>query len=104
MPSCLRQLLEQTSSEKQSYIANNAHSSTKSFKSILTFNGTELPPPLVRFTLLKMHYNMLTLRESKLKNSTNNSVDILSFLRHCQFGHVNKDVLAVFRRLCPFLH
>jgi len=54
--------------------------------------------------LLKMHYNMLTLGESKLKNSTNNSVDILSFLRHCQFGHVNKDVLAVFRRLCTFLH
>ena len=61
MPSCLRELFEQTSSEQQSYIANNAHSSTKSFKSILKFNGMELPAPLVRFTSLKIYYNMMTL-------------------------------------------
>jgi hypothetical protein len=71
MPSCLRELFEQTSSEQQNCFANNAHSSTKSFKSILKFNGMELPPPLVRFSLLKIYYRVLMFDESKLKNLTN---------------------------------
>ncbi|KAL9956493.1 hypothetical protein ACROYT_G037975 [Oculina patagonica] len=47
MPACLRELFEQTSSEQLKCFANNAHSSTKSFKSILSFNGMEFPPPLL---------------------------------------------------------
>ena len=67
MPSCLRELFEQKSSEHQSCIANNPYSSTKSFKSILKFNGMELPPPLVRFLVLKMHNNVLSLIKVSLK-------------------------------------
>lgn len=48
MPSCLRELFEQTSTEQQDkWFANNARFSTKSRKSILSFNGMDLPPPLL---------------------------------------------------------
>ncbi|KAJ7378292.1 hypothetical protein OS493_023539 [Desmophyllum pertusum] len=47
MPACLRELFEQASSEQQERFANNARSSAKPSKSILTFNGTDLPPLLL---------------------------------------------------------
>lgn len=54
MPSCLRALFEQTSSEQQDkWFANNARSSTKSHESILSFNGMALPQPLVGFLTLE---------------------------------------------------
>ena len=54
MPACLRELFEQASSEQRERFANNARSSAKPSKSILTFNGTDLPPLLVRFILLNV--------------------------------------------------
>ena len=65
MPSCLRELFEQTSCEEDKRFANNAHSSAKSYKSILAVSGMQLPPPLVRTFLLIMKFQSVDFPRKK---------------------------------------
>ena len=66
MPSCLRDLFEQTSCEQDKRFANNLRSSTESCKSVLEVSGMKLPPLLVRKRNAKSEIPVLSFEETKI--------------------------------------